>query len=92
MIEPRIEFGIVAFVLHHSAGMRDRGPVAREDDPDFRQAEPQHDMGEIHGHLACEGCTRRTPRRGTELAQGHAKQGLADAKDAVDDAVDRLTD
>jgi hypothetical protein len=29
MIEPRIEFGIVAFVLHHSAGMRDRGPRAK---------------------------------------------------------------
>jgi hypothetical protein len=35
MIEPSVELGVVAPILDHTAGMSDRGAVAREQASDF---------------------------------------------------------
>src|ERR1041385_8469155 len=68
MIEPAVQHGIVSSILDHSTSMSDRGAIPRKERPDFGQAQPAHDMSEIHGDLASEGRPRRSARCGAELA------------------------
>src|SRR3990170_387698 len=71
MLEPSIQFRIVAPVLNHAAGMRHCRPVAGEQRADLGKAEAADDMSEVHPHLAGEGRPWRASRRGRQLADVH---------------------
>ena len=71
MLKPAVELGIVAPVLDHAAGMRDRGPVAAEQSADLGETQATDDVRQIHGHLPGERGARRASRRRLQIADVH---------------------
>jgi hypothetical protein len=75
MVEPAVEFRIIAPILDHAACVRDRRPVSREQRAHLGEAQPANHMGEIHRHLPRERGAWRASRSRFQVVHVHFEHG-----------------